>query len=119
MPIAALRRLRGHGGPERLQRTPQWLWFSVALLVFEIAYFAVSEGRWGASPGKALVGLRVGGLDRNAPGIPRALLRALIYLVPTIVSLLRFFDAWSARSRLPGITPWRHRLLASILHCSP
>ena len=85
---------------ERLQRTPQWAWYTFALTVFEIAYFAVSEGRWGASPGKALVGLRVGGLDRNAPGIPRALLRALIYLVPTIVSMLRFLmpdahrDSW-------------------------
>jgi uncharacterized RDD family membrane protein YckC len=54
----------------------------IGSLVLQIAYFAVSEGLWGATPGKALVGLRVGGLDRNAPGIPRALLRALIYLVP-------------------------------------
>jgi uncharacterized RDD family membrane protein YckC len=73
-----------------IMRTPAWIWFSVCALVFEIAYFAVGEGRWGATPGKALVGLRVGDLHRNTPGVPRALLRALIYLLPTMVSVLRY-----------------------------
>ena len=66
--------------PMNLMGTRQWLWFSLGVLLFQIAYFAAGEGRWGATPGKALMGLRVGGLDRNAPGIPRALLRALIYM---------------------------------------
>ncbi len=92
-------------------RSPGWFWLSLGLLFFEIAYFSVSEGRWGATPGKALVGLRVGGLDRNAPGIPRALLRALIYLVPTMVAFLRF-DATGAPSEsmvwdfVRGIALW-------------
>ncbi|HZJ16812.1 MAG TPA: RDD family protein, partial [Chthoniobacteraceae bacterium] len=76
--------------------SPYWLAFAIGSLVLQIAYFAVSEGLWGATPGKALVGLRVGGLDRNAPGIPRALLRALIYLVPAMVSLLRFREPGGA-----------------------
>jgi hypothetical protein len=71
-------------------RTPQWMGVAVGLLLFQLAYYAVPEGRWGASLGKALVGLRVGGLDRQAPGIPRAALRAVIYLLPTILGFLRF-----------------------------
>ena len=71
-------------------RTPQWIWITVGMLLFEIAYFGVPEGLWGASLGKALMRLRVGGLDRNAPGIPRAMLRAVLYMVPTILAFLRF-----------------------------
>jgi uncharacterized RDD family membrane protein YckC len=76
------------GGEANFPYSPQFPWYCLASRIFEIAYFAVSEGLWGASPGKALMGLRVGGLDRNAPGIPRALLRALIYMVPAIVGTL-------------------------------
>ncbi len=68
------------------ETAPGYRWFLAASLLALIAYYAVSEGRWGATPGKALVGLRVGGLDRTAPGIPRALLRALIYLVPAVIA---------------------------------
>jgi uncharacterized RDD family membrane protein YckC len=75
--------------PINLMGTPQWLWFSAGVLLFQIVYFAAGEGRWGATLGKALMGLRVGGLDRNAAGIPRALLRALIYMVPTMLTVLR------------------------------
>jgi uncharacterized RDD family membrane protein YckC len=73
-----------------MMRTAGWMWFTVCAVVFELAYFAVGEGLWGATPGKALVGLRVGDLQRNAPGIPRALMRACIYLLPTFVSFLRY-----------------------------
>lgn len=85
-----------------VMRTPEYLWFSVAMLVFEIAYFAVGEGRFGATLGKALVGVRVGGLDRNAPGIPRALLRALIYMLPAIEAFLRFHN----RAEAARLTAW-------------
>ena len=50
--------------------------FSTILL-----YYAVCEGRWGASAGKALCRLRVVRPDKNPPGFLRALLRALIYIV--------------------------------------
>ena len=77
-----------------------YLWFCATVCVFQLAYFAVSEGRWGATPGKALVGLRVGGLDRNAPGIPRALLRAFIYLVPAIIASVVYRNGPIARESL-------------------
>ncbi len=93
------------GGPEVFMQTnaaavqtPVWRWYVIALLAFQIAYFAVPEGRWGASPGKALVGLRVGGLDRNAPGLLRALLRSLIYLVPSTINTLYFLTGAATES---------------------
>jgi uncharacterized RDD family membrane protein YckC len=46
---------------ESITPSPSWVVFSIATLLLQIAYFAVSEGLWGATPGKALVGLRVGG----------------------------------------------------------
>jgi eukaryotic-like serine/threonine-protein kinase len=74
-------------------RSAEWIRISVGILLFEIAYFAVPEGLRGASLGKAITGLRVGGLDRNAPGIPRATARALIYLLPAILGFIPFSDS--------------------------
>jgi hypothetical protein len=50
--------------------------FSVTLI-----FYALCEGLWGASPGKALCRLRVTGPNRHRPGVARALGRALIFLV--------------------------------------
>jgi eukaryotic-like serine/threonine-protein kinase len=86
-----------------------WLWAWVALTILGLAYFAVPEGIWGASLGKALVGLRVAGLNRCAPGIPKALLRALIYLLPAVVQgsiTIIVDDAWASE-------PW-HRGMALV-----
>ena len=58
----------------------------VALL--NVLYFAVPEGLWGASPGKAICGVRVVNPRRNAAGVPRALARAAVYVVfPQAVTL--------------------------------
>lgn len=52
-------------------------------------YYAILEGLWGAAAGKALCRLRVVGPDKNPPGLLRAWLRALIYLVlPALPSWL-------------------------------
>jgi uncharacterized RDD family membrane protein YckC len=86
-----------------------WIWGWAALVMLQVAYFAVPEGLWGASLGKSLVGLRVAGLNRCAPGIPKASLRALIYLLPAIVQGLIVVivdDAWTAQ-------PW-HRGMALV-----
>ena len=54
-----------------------------------VAYFAITEGLWGRGVGKRLLGLRVLDLQGQAPGVPRALLRALIFpgvaLVPSLI----------------------------------
>lgn len=63
------------------------IWASTALLY--LIYFCIPEGLWGASLGKAICGLRVVTPQRNAAGVPRALLRAAVYvLFPQAVGLL-------------------------------
>ncbi len=57
---------------------PQWLVYSLGGFVLVQLYWGILEGVWGASVGKALVGLRVARLNRGTPGIPRALARQLI-----------------------------------------
>ena len=78
--------------------------YVIALTVsflLNVLYYALCEGRWGATPGKMLVGLRVGNLDRNAPGFPRALLRAVIYLTPGSYLALLLTDGPLAVSSVP------------------
>jgi uncharacterized RDD family membrane protein YckC len=50
-----------------------------------ILYYGITEGLWGASLGKAACGLRVVGPGRSVPGVPKALLRAVVYtLLPVL-----------------------------------
>ncbi|MCX5655900.1 MAG: protein kinase [Planctomycetota bacterium] len=49
--------------------------------VLWVLYWALTEGVRGASPGKAVCRLRVVGPGRSVPGVPRALLRAVIFMV--------------------------------------
>ncbi|HWH69674.1 MAG TPA: RDD family protein, partial [Candidatus Sulfotelmatobacter sp.] len=60
-----------------------WKTMALAASGFSISvlYYALLEGIWGATAGKALCGLRVVGPDKNAPGFGRALVRACIYVV--------------------------------------
>ena len=44
-------------------------------------YFALPEGLWGASPGKAICGVRVVGPRRGVAGVPRMLARAAVYIL--------------------------------------
>jgi len=58
-------------------------------LLLHVLYFAVPEGLWGASPGKAICGVRVVNPRRSAPGLPKALARAAVYVVfPMTVGLV-------------------------------
>jgi uncharacterized RDD family membrane protein YckC len=57
--------------------------------IFSFLYYAIPEGLWGASPGKALCGLSVLGPDGEIPGLGRASLRALIFVIgPSIPHLI-------------------------------
>jgi hypothetical protein len=56
-----------------------WALLGIDLLL-DVSYFTILEGLWGATLGKRLLGLRVRtGLRGGAPGVPRALLRALVF----------------------------------------
>jgi uncharacterized RDD family membrane protein YckC len=62
--------------------------FAVGFLLWDLFYFAIPEGQWGASLGKAVCGLRVVGPNRCQPGLARALVRALIFRTTWSVPLL-------------------------------
>lgn len=86
--------------------SPRWGLY-VALFAIRIAYYGIQEGRWGASPGKRLLGLRVviagGG---QPPGVARASWRALIFFIPTIPTILAplFLDPRFMLTLVSG--PW-------------
>lgn len=57
-----------------------------------VLYYAILEGHWGASLGKAVCGLRVAGPHRNPPGFVKALTRALIVLILPALPVWTYFD---------------------------
>ena len=63
------------------ERSPKAWALLLGSLLFGLMYYALSEGFWGATVGKALCRLRVVRPDKNPPGFLRALLRASIYAV--------------------------------------
>ncbi|MEW6156475.1 MAG: protein kinase [Verrucomicrobiota bacterium] len=90
--------------------------------LFNLSYYAVAEGLWGAAIGKSLCGIQVVGPTRQAPGIGRAALRALIYLMPYTLPYL-FILAFVPLSRMHGagaengfvITDWLWLPLMALL----
>jgi serine/threonine protein kinase len=74
-------------------RSAPILLMSIGMQVLRISYFAISEGFWGLTPGRALCRLRVVGPDRATPGVGRALIRAAIFcLLPVVPLWVNFFD---------------------------
>jgi eukaryotic-like serine/threonine-protein kinase len=79
--------------------------FGVWIIFFAwyILYYAVPEGLRGAALGKTICRLRVVGSDRQPPGVPRALGRALIfastYVIPSLLTIL-FVSATDLRERV-------------------
>ena len=59
---------------------------AVAAVAAMIAYYGLFEGRLGATPGKALFGLRVVDAANEPPGISGAIVRALAFGVPLQVT---------------------------------
>jgi uncharacterized RDD family membrane protein YckC len=71
--------------PKRMATPAFAAWVGIAT-VLNALYFALPEGLLGASPGKALLRLRVVDRDRRLIGVPRALLRTAIFLlVPNVI----------------------------------
>jgi len=95
-------------------RGPHQIWISLGMAFFGLAYFAAPEGLWGASLGKALLGLRVGGPDRNAPGLARAAWRVAIYMLPTL--LMALSQIWrDVESDLAALSPlWKAVVFTAI-----
>jgi hypothetical protein len=70
-----------------------------------VLYFALMEGLWGISLGKAICRLRVVGLGRGAPGVPRALLRAAIFEIVPILPLCIYLGFDPAKVATLGVQP--------------
>lgn len=83
-----------------------WMWVTLGLYLLQLCYWGILEGVWGASVGKALVGLRVARLNRSAPGIPRAMARELILKCTTLALFLlpgdyyRHYDSTSRETQI-------------------
>ena len=72
-----------------------WMW-----LLLASAYYVVGEGKFGATPGKALVGLRVVKLDLSPCGYGSALVRFLLRIPECIVfPLIGLVVALSTKKR--------------------
>ena len=66
-------------------KSPAYIAAVIGSMIGMFLYYAIGEGKWGTTPGKAICGLRVQLENRQIPGIPRALLRQLVFvLVPQL-----------------------------------
>jgi hypothetical protein len=85
----------------------------LAGLIASLLYYGLLENRFGATVGKALCRLRVVGPDNSPPALPRALLRAAIYMV---VPVLPYWFAYALNPAMVfptmgGDAAWVQQLL--------
>lgn len=95
------------------QGSPAAFGLMLAGLVASLLYYALLENRFGATVGKALCRLRVVGPDNSPPALPRALLRAAIYMV---VPVLPYWFAFALNQAMVfpamgGDATWVQQLL--------
>ena len=103
--------------------SPKLLAVVLTTLAGSLLYFAWLEGVWGAAVGKAICRRRGGGPDRNVPGLGRALLRALIYVVVPalpywiiyIPNPKAYFDISTAMQYLMGFSFY---IVLALLFCT-
>jgi uncharacterized RDD family membrane protein YckC len=107
------------------ERTVAAAIFAIIFLLWDLLYYAVPEGLWGASVGKGVCGLRVVGPNRGPAGLPRSLLRSLIYrttwTVPILITLLVFTGAeYQARITAGQWSPedWFWFPMIALLFCT-
>jgi hypothetical protein len=70
-----------------------------------ILYYGLTEGLWGASLGKAICRLRVVGPGRSVPGVPKALLRATVFLILPVLPTWIYFGANMGEAMARGTHP--------------
>lgn len=86
-------------------------------------YYAVGEGIWGTTLGKAICGLRVVGADNSPPGVPRGLARGLLYVALPIAPYWIFSGGdWLAYYRNPTwqnyALQWCYYVVLALLFCT-
>jgi eukaryotic-like serine/threonine-protein kinase len=94
---------------EAIRLSPKMIVCLLGWVFLTTLYYGVCEGVWGASLGKLLCRVRVVGPDRNPPGVTRAWLRAVIFIVPP------FAPYWLAFGANPkayfSTPPWEQTLI--------
>ena len=77
-----------------LFRSPLYItWLCIGILLY-ILYYALPEGLWGASLGKAICRLRVVDQNRGNIGLPKAFLRTIIFVAfPSMIMWLYWIGA--------------------------
>jgi len=108
-----------------VNRTTTAALIAIGFLLWDLLYYAVPEGLWGASVGKAVCGLRVVGPNRGPAGLPRSLLRSLIFRItwsiPVLTTLLLYTGAeYAARMTAGHWNPedWLWFPLLALLFCT-
>jgi uncharacterized RDD family membrane protein YckC len=77
-----------------------WVFGALAVWLLTFVAFSVTQGRWGWTPGKWLLGIRVVNLDLKPCGIGWSFLRNLLYFVDQFFNclvgllLIAFTDKW-------------------------
>lgn len=73
-----------------------FLWFAALLVLLYLAVFVVVQGVTGASPGKALLGIRVVRPDGTTPGGLRSFVRVVAWVVDglTLLVPIALWSAW-------------------------
>ena len=95
-----------HVTPGLFTLAPQRYWIVVAAFIFvRLGYYGLSEGLWGASPGKALCGIRVVRATGPPASVPQVLSRTGLFaaigvfpylVLPLVLGFQGFQDlAWS------------------------
>jgi uncharacterized RDD family membrane protein YckC len=126
-PSLALLVLTGRDAIERvaLNRTLLPALVAAAFLIWDLLYYGLPEGLWGASVGKALCRLRLVRTDGRPAGLGRALLRSLIYRttwsVPLLLTLLLYSGSeYQARMNAEHWNPedWFWFPVLALLFCT-
>jgi eukaryotic-like serine/threonine-protein kinase len=98
---------------------------AISFLLWDLLYYAIPEGFWSASIGKAICGLRVVGPNRGPAGLTRALVRSLIFRVtwsiPVLATLLFYTGAsYQAQANAAHWNPedWLWFPLLALLFCT-
>jgi hypothetical protein len=83
------------------------LWITLAAGALTLLYYGLLEGRWRRSLGKLVCGLEVVAKSGGPAGVRKALLRALVFVLPYwVVIVPRLVAAAAAATRGPSTSGW-------------
>jgi hypothetical protein len=96
-----------------VMRFGRFFGFVAGMYLLPVLLFIFPEGLWGATLGKAILGLRVVGLKRTKPGLLRALLRTVVVFATFMAASL--LSQLYLRGHLPNSIPFSILSYAAML----